>query len=222
MSSRVHCRIQHHPSRAHLIEPLLALLGDAEVVTDPDPDNRYRSPWRTYRRCLEAPPAGVTHVLVLQDDTLPCRDLQAVCERVARPEPLCLFLGGAPQRAARDAREALRRGERLMPLPIHEWVPVVAVLWPVEKAQALLEWAGENKLPGDPMPRSDDAIVGRWARKTQQQIWTTIPSLVQHPDTEASSIGRGKARAGRNPWRVAFAWVGPDADPWVEGLNGAA
>ena len=189
-----------------------ALGQEVEVVSDPDPDNRFRSPWRTYRACLDIPPAGATHLLILQDDTVPCRNLLAACEVIARPVPVCLFVGGAPQRAARDARHAAQRGQRWIMLWPSEWVPVVAVLWPVEKAQALLEWAGSARLPGDPVPRSDDAIVGRWARKNREDVIATVPSLVEHPDTEPSSLRSRKHRAGKNPWRVAAQWIG-DRDP---------
>jgi hypothetical protein len=206
------CRIQHHPARAHLIPSLVEALGsDVEVVEDPDPYGRLRSPWRTYRECLQLPPAGITHLLVLQDDAIPCRNLLAACEWIARPDPVCLFLGGAPVRTARDASRAAVRGDRFVSVHAAEWVPVVAVLWPVEVAQEFLDWCGSNRLPGDPEPRSDDAVVGRWARRTRQPVFATVPSLVQHPDTEESLIGK-RARHGRSAWRVAHSWIG-DRDP---------
>lgn len=207
----IHVRVQHHPSRAHLLSPLLGLLdSDVEIVTDPDPDAAIRSPWRTYRECLVDPPRGVTHLLVLQDDVVPCRNLVAACERIARPEPVVLWLGGAPVRIAHAAKQASLQGQRIVPVRLRggDWLPVVAVLWPVEVAGRFIEWAGSNRLPGDPNPRSDDAVAGRWARKTGQEVWVAVPSLVEH--------GRGlsliRRRSNRSPWRVAFEWIG-DRDP---------
>lgn len=205
--------MQHHPERAHLLPPLLERLDrPAEVVSDPNPEDRLRSPWRTYRECLYAPPPSVTHLLILQDDVIPCRNLVAACEMIARPDPVCVFLGGAPVRTAMLAKRALERGQRFVPVHRAEWVPVVAVLWPVESAQACLDWTGSNRLPGDPNPRSDDAVVGSWARRERVPIWATVPSLVQHADLEPSLIGR-KARGGRAKWRVAFSWIGEEQDP---------
>lgn len=190
------------------------MLGSGvEVVSDPDPEDLRPSPWRTYRECLVGAPSGISHLLVVQDDVIPCRNLVEVCSRIARPEPVVLFLGGAPVTIAREARAAGLRGERMIPwrLRAADWLPVVAVLWPVEVAESFIEWTGLNRLPGDPNPRSDDAVAGKWARKTRQEIWVTVPSLVQHPDVEPSLIGR-KARGGRSSWRVAFDWIG-DVDP---------
>lgn len=209
----IHVRVQHHPSRAHLLPGLLERLDQhAEIVSDPNPEDRLPSPWRTYRECLFQPPGDATHLLVLQDDAIPCRNLVAACAEIAREDPVCLFLGGAPVRTARDARRALEKGERFVPVHPVEWVPLVAVLWPVEVAEGFLDWTAENRLPGDPNPRSDDAVAGRWARRTKTPIWATVPSLVQHPDMEPSLIGK-KARGGRSAWRVAFSWIGEEADP---------
>ncbi len=211
-AAAIHVRIQHHPARASLIPPLVAALGvDAEVVSDPDPEDRFPSPWRTYRECLAGPPPDVSHLLVLQDDATPCRNLVAACGLIAREVPVCLFLGGAPVRTAMEASRALRRGQRFVPVYAADWVPVVAILWPVEAASRFLQWCSENRLPGDPRPRSDDAVVGRWARTEREEVIATVPSLVQHSDVELSLIGR-RARAGRSPWRVAHLWIG-DEDP---------
>lgn len=213
-SPQIHVRVQHHPKRAYLLPRLLDRLDQhAEIVTDPEPDDRLPSPWRTYRACLELPPAGTTHLLVLQDDAIPCRNLVAACAQIARPWPVCLFLGGAPVRTAREAARALLRGGRYVDVHRGEWVPVIAVLWPVEVAARFLEWADrpDVKLPGNPHPRSDDAVVGKWARTQKERVVATVPSLVQHPDDEPSLIGR-RARAGRSAWRVAFSWIGEE-DP---------
>lgn len=63
------------------------------------------------------------------------------------------------------------------------FVPTVAILWPVEKARELYEWTTENPtLPGNPNPRSDDAVIGHWMRKTKQRVVATVPSIVEHTD----------------------------------------
>ena len=61
-------------------------------------------------------------------------------------------------------------------------MPLVAVLWPREKAQEFLLWGQHNKTT-----RADDGNAGRWAKRTKQQVLVTVPSLVQH-DPEVPSV----------------------------------
>lgn len=183
-------------------------------MSDPNPEDRLPSPWRTYRECLYAPPGDATHLLVLQDDVIPCRNLVTACARIAEvvpSSPVAVYLGGHPVRTARNAARALTLGKTFVQVIPTDFVPVVALLWPVEVAQAFLDWCGENRLPGDPNPRSDDAVVGKWARNTKHPVYATVPSLVQHPDEEPSLIR--KARHGRSVFRKAFSWIGEESDP---------
>ena len=204
MSISLIARIQHHPSRAQLIEPLLEALAPipTEVIEhQSDPP----SPWAGYRRCLTDLPAGPSHFLVIQDDAIPCRNFAPALEEIAAANdvPVCLFLARLPRRTSTDATKALKANRRYVTLFIRDFVPVVAVLWPRAKAQEFMAWAQNAKLPGQPNPRSDDAVVGRWMMTTRQEIRATCPSLVEHPDMEASVIGRQPAW-GKDPGRVAL------------------
>jgi hypothetical protein len=78
------------------------------------------------------------------------------------------------------AKEIRRTTERYIPIWWREFVPVVAILWPVEKIAEFMDWAPTATLPGEPNPRSDDAVLGYWMRKTKQQFLATVPSLVEH------------------------------------------
>lgn len=80
--------------------------------------------------------------------------------------------------------------ERYVPVYWREFVPVVAVLWPVEKISEFVPWAEKAHLPGEPNPRSDDSVLGYWMRKTRQTFLASVPSLVQHNDGEPS-VKRG-------------------------------
>lgn len=206
------CRIQHHPSRAELLPPLIEKLAPlwTEVICDdgPPPPN----PWRGYQLCLSDLP-DCSHVLVIQDDAIPCRNFGPVLIRIAEANPrtpVVLFLGGLPKKTGADALRSLKYGSHYSRVWIRDFVPVVAVLWPKEKAEEFMAWSKVDKLPGA-FPRSDDAIVGRWMIKTKQEILVTMPSLVQHPDTVPSIIGR-RAQWGRDKGRVALHYIGED-DP---------
>ena len=206
-------RVQHHPSREDALARLLSGLDDARVEVlehSSDPP----SPWAGYQRCLSTlPPAG--HIAVLQDDTIVCQNFIPALDLIAAANPdapVVLFCGGLPRRTAHTVRVALGRAS-YVDLSPNEFLPVVAVLWPVRLAAAFLEWtvANQKRMPGTAFARSDDAIGGRWVRFTRQRVRVTVPSLVQHPDDVASTIGK-RARAGADRSRVAACWIG-DGDP---------
>lgn len=209
---RLAVAIQHHPSRADLLPRILAELPDALVVTDPDPTAHVRSPWRTYRACLDAIPADATHLLVIQDDAVPCRDFAATLVRViaARPDDaLCLFTPGIGL-LARAIMDACSRDERWVELPSREWCPVVALVLPRRMVDDLRAWAAGKNLPA--WERSDDALMGRFCRESGRRVWATMPSLVDHADDVPSLVGN-PAFAGLNPGRVAACWAGREWSP---------
>ena len=203
----VAARVQYHPARAALLPRLLESLAPlpTEVITDPDPDGR-RNPWRCYQACLADPP-DCTHLLILQDDVVVCRNFPAAVERIAdaNPDiPVSLFLGGRQFQTVRDARNS--RGPYVLLRP-HDPLPVVATLWPRQLAVDFLTWAQANPMAtGRRDPRSDDAVAGVWKSRTRTSVLCTVPSLVEHPDIEPSLI---RAKAGG---RTAARFIG-DRDP---------
>lgn len=208
---RVSVAVQHHPDRAHLIDPLLALLDglDVEIVTDPDPDAKLPSPLRTYTLACKTTPDDATHRLVIQDDALPCQHFasKALAALGERPEDLVAFFapGAAPHRSA--ILRAIHKGETWARLHCL-WYPTVALCWPADLARAFAAWAeDELRKPGGEPFRGDDGPVGEWCQRIgKREVWATVPSLVQHPDVERSLIGRPN-RAGANRARVAAAFI---------------
>lgn len=182
-----------------------------QVITDtgPPPAN----PWRGYQLCLSDLPI-CTHLCIIQDDAIVCDDFPLALEQVvaARPEnPICLFMhGGRILRTEPFAMRARAARKRFVPLYFRDLCPVVAMVWPKEHAEHLLEWSKTAKLPGMPRPvMSDDAVVGLWAREARVQVLITLPSLVQHPDDVPSTIGKTHMH-GKNKGRVAW-WFDANA-----------
>jgi hypothetical protein len=206
----VKIRIQHAAGRVAPLDRLLqGLPDDVEVIED---SGEKPNPWRGYKRCLsDLPDDG--HVCVLQDDTIVCKNFAPALELIAGANPetaVCLFSGGMPRMTALKIKQATTS---YVYLGTNEFLPMVAVLWPVHVARSFIEWTEENprRLPGGPEARSDDAIGGRWVRFARQRVRVTVPSLVQHPDDVPSTIGK-KAQAGVNKARVAALYIG-NGDP---------
>lgn len=193
--------IQHHPSRQHLLAPLVERLGECEIVSDPDPDGK-PSPLRCYLEALRRTPTSATHRLVVQDDTWPASDFRAKAVSVLEERPgvlICFFVPGSAGGGMNRVRRAAVAGKGWARLGAGGWVPAVATCWPAHLIDPFLEFCSHPKFAGK---RADDGMIARFVRVTRTQVWATIPSLVEHPDHEPSLIGK-KHGGGSIRWRVA-------------------
>jgi len=164
------------------------------------------SPWDGYRLCLSDVP-DCSHLLVIQDDATVARNFAPAIEKVAErfsEHPVVLFLGGFPQAIAVQQLRACQNGERYMWMPYAPIIPLVALLWPVQKAADFMDWADSGvTLLGHPTPRADDGIASQWRTERKQDIALTVPSLVQHLDLVPSVKGGQPAAWGEDPQRKA-------------------
>lgn len=208
--------VQSVPSRRALRERLLVEIPPAVIVEDEGPPPP--SPWRGYRLCLEQfLGSKAEHAVVLQDDVIVCKNfVPAVSAIVANHPhtPVCLFVSAARTKTLKQYQRAARSGNRYSTIWFQDYMPVVAAIWPRDKAEEFLAWSVDAKLPGMPNPRSDDAVVGSWMKFTRQTVLATIPSLVEHPDdTPSVKWHESKVPSGTgNKARRAFLFIG-DSDP---------
>jgi hypothetical protein len=114
--------------------------------------------------------------------------------------PVCLFLGAAPASTAGIAKRAFMKHKRYIPLMNTSFVPLVAVLWPRQKAQEFLEWTESGVKT---MTRADDGNAAKWMKATRQPFMVTVPSLVQHNDYTPSVKGGRQHKPGKEAWRRA-------------------
>lgn len=210
---RLSCRVQTHPARAHLIPPLLARLDgfdSIQAINDPDPDG-VPNAWRSYRACLEST-GDATHVLVVQDDAEPCRNLAAAVRQIAARHPdriVCLFVGGAPPRSARNVIVAGAHGDLYAELDPSEWLPCVATVYPADHARGILDYVDARTWSHGHL--GDDHRLGEYIRHRHTTALATVPNLVQHPDNVPSIMGTHPL-GGLNPARVSCCFIG-DYDP---------
>lgn len=204
---RIYFRVQHLAGRDDALARILPLLPpETEVITDDGPGDR-RSPMRGYLKCLDNPPADATHLCVIQDDALPCKWFEVLLGEAVGERPddvVSLFVGGLPGRTRKGFLEALARGERWSPVWFREIHHVVALVWPVEVIQTFLAWYETARVPGPKPPRSDDAVIGYWARTQHRLFWATVPCLVEHPDDLPSTIHRDERRGEKGRRAIAF------------------
>jgi len=196
----IHCRIQAHPSREHLHDRLRGALSPlpTEVLchesTPPDP-------WANYRQCLDYD-GDASHLLIVQDDAIPCEGFADAAGRVAErwpDNPVCLFMGAFPSSTAARIRRA-KPDVRYVALGPSSFVPLVCVLWPAHEARAFLWWSDSAR----GMTRADDGNAARWMKATRTQVMVTVPSLVQHDDGEPSVKGGRSHVPWQEGWRQAL------------------
>ncbi len=159
--------------------------------------------WGNGRRALMAHDPSRAFHLVLQDDTIPCRDLLAGLDELLRyvppDNPVSLYMGG-PQpwdpenRYAKMATEADEVGASFVLLDQIIWGPAVVV--PTKHIEAIVR-VGDN--PGQ-RTSSYDGRIGRWCVKHRIGAWHSWPSLVSHRQDTPSLIGK---KTGRDCIRFA-------------------
>ena len=133
------CIIQAHPSRSELHAPLVKSLAPLPVTISLH-SSAPPNPWAGYKKCLEnaATEIAWTHLVVLQDDVVVCRDFplavtQAIEERPA--SVISLWVGALRGRTTKDYHLAQRRGDHWSDIYFRDIHHCVALVWPRELAR---------------------------------------------------------------------------------------
>jgi hypothetical protein len=201
-------RVLHHPSRAKLLPRLLPRLGQhAELV----PDTTH--PWSGMKDVLSRE-VGTPHLLVIQDDSIPCQNFSRAVRNVIQEAPNRLIaLFHARSKPAGSAVPVLLAEEgtfiELRLAKGSDWVPTVALVWP----RALLGHWQKYRWAGSRNQRGDDLPVGQFARDHGGCL-ACVPSIVQHPDDTPSLWFTKRERYGRDPTRLAARYSETGA-PWA-------
>lgn len=178
-----------------------------------DPGGRQRSSWRSHRLCLESAPDDATHLLCVQDDAWPCENFaslasEAISQRSGRI--LCLFVSGVGH-IARRVNVARKKDEHWLELPSMSYVPLVAVVYPAALAREIPAFADSKRIP---VGRTDDAVVGQWARARGLTACAPLPCLCDHRDDVPSITGMPSGNG--SPHRRAVWYVeSPAAGEWA-------
>lgn len=168
----------------------------------PDPGGRDKGTWRSHRACLASLPPDASHLLVVQDDAIPCDGFAAKISDAIGDHPdaiVCAFTPGVGN-LLRQFWQAQKQGDRYLRFPATTFVPCVAVAYPRVHAEGIPRFAAARRMP---IGRADDGIVSTYARANKVPVVATVPCLVQHDDTVPSLMGMPHGRGHSH--RVAAA-----------------
>ena len=199
--ARLRIVIQHHPDRkrhlSYLLHGLQVTHRDNYVVSENDGGT-----WNACQQALGMFGEGDTHILVLQDDALPCRDLikgaQAIAE-VAGDQPITLFTNN-PQ-----ATGALATGHVFLQMKV--WFMAQAYILSREFVDNFLEWDKIHAIGGR---MADDEHLALYCYSNNIPVLATIPSLVEHLGWRTTTIDerRPNKRYLEVSRRIASTFIG--------------
>jgi hypothetical protein len=159
---------------------------------------------------------GTTHILVLQEDAIPCPGFPATLLDVvaARPDSLISLYIGTHHGGQAAYRRRMRSCQRFSPLPLNHFVPTVGIVWPAMYAKVFCNWVGQVE-----DTKYDDEAIRVWRQRLHRQgveidAVASIPSLVKHDNDLPSVIGH-RHHGRREPICAWDSWQG--REPWTDG-----
>jgi len=197
-------RIQHKANRREeWLKTLLHLLNDkrAKVITD-----RSHSLYGSWKETVKSYSRRSTHILVLQDDVLPCRDFIPAVERIIEvlpDEPITLFSN------SQSIEEALR--VRVSWVKLRTWFMAQAYILPVPLLDDMYSWIEKNIKPSVYM---DDNRMATYMFYKGRYVYATAPSLVEHLGWNSTTLtGYQPGYAYRRDLRMANSFIGIEESP---------
>ncbi|WP_257462363.1 hypothetical protein [Archangium lipolyticum] len=178
------------PSRVELArrleEKLRESLGTGDVL-HVERDTVRRGVWNVASACwrwgIAQAGHGITHVVLLNDDAVPCAGfVEAVRAALAvRPRhPVCFYANHETARLAYERGDAWWTSD--------DGLVGVTCALPVELARDFLEWEHASLVERPPPGLSDDGRLNVWAMAHQRRIWHAR-GLVDHAIPDESLIG---------------------------------
>ena len=185
---RLSVAIMAHPTRRRFVGELADRLPEAVVVWDRENDR-----WETGSRSLLSFDSAADAHLVIQDDSLPCRDLvagaMAAFKATDGERPIALYTGRVrPHRetVTPAVKRALRIGSPWLEMPGPWWGPGLVI--PSAHIPELVEWGDRH-----PKIRNYDRRIEAFYQEQGIDCWYTVPSLVEHrPVEENPSLVKGR------------------------------
>jgi len=180
-----------------------------------------RGTWWTARECWKAGlETGASHILVLADDAIPCKNFCDVFLRAVATRPDCFVnLFTLEANARMFAKEPFDSGKPWIDMRM-PWCSGLAMLAPRALAAEFLSWCEEHLRPECYM---DEGAYTLFHGATGRKIATTNPSLVEHDVHQRTTMVNGNpvaiANAGPMTALHSYRFAGDAADSidWTAG-----
>lgn len=212
MGLKITARIMWYSVKRPRPDALYAMLdGLSPAIVE---DNRGMGCWWTARQCWQhGIDSGATHILVLADDALPCKNFPAALEHAvaSRPNHILNFTSQTND-VRRFAKEAFDSGKSWVDLGL-SWCSGVSLLMPRAMAIEFLAWADEHVKEG---ANNDEMITALFAATTDRRICCSSSSLVEHDPACESTINKGMKNSAQRTYR----WAGDEADKIIWSSEG--
>jgi hypothetical protein len=172
------------PLRERTVARQRVLLGRFPVIKDPDRHGVWPTTLTAYETALREGGEDTTHILILQDDMLPCdtfaENLQAAV--AAKPDvAIVLFT------QTKFTADATDMGATWLTTADRAWGG--AVVLPVSWAKLFIDWAERCVIH---QYKHDDSRLAAWVVWTgRAPFWHTVPSLLDHVGAAESLLGHG-------------------------------
>ena len=203
--------VMAHPARAAMVDELLRWLDRPVPVVWDQVNDRHE----TGLRALRAFDPDATHHLVIQDDTIPCRDLLASAEQalrfVPKGSPMVLYTG-----AVRPFRRVIDDHVSRASSIDASWITMSGIYWgpavvlPTEDLDELCDWYASDGA----WVENYDRRMSVWYCERARTCWYTRPSLVDHRGDEslshpATGVRRAHRFLGAEASGLEVDWSGP-------------
>lgn len=201
--------IQTVPARAGMLAALHETLHQQETTyaTGVQCDTKQEGPTKTWLDLIRnmLMPARFTHILLLEDDAIPCLDFIAAAKEAiaARPDSPISFCAVLPYESQ----------------PVGHWVAYgkrhrtnVAIAFPKPWLQRFYDWASRPETAQEigPFYVASDAVLSYYlVNVLKQPMWVTVPQLVEH-----GGSGKSARPGGQGTW-LTKDFIGAD----VSGLG---
>lgn len=211
---KLEIRIQTIGKREWWLRNLLFLLNDKRVK--PIYGSGFDL-WTDAKKVLTSYSKKTTHLLVLQDDVLPCKNFISAAEKLISllpEEPISLFSNSSA------VETALLKNKSWVKLKT--WFMAQGYIMPTSIIPDLIKWVDEKVKP---TTRFDDERFAMYFFYHEHLVYATVPSLVEHLGWNSTLLRNYKNYEfqKRRDLRMATVFIGLDKDPlnidWTEGLK---
>lgn len=161
---------------------------------------RYPNLWQCCRHVLLSAEDDETHLLVLQDDVLPCKDFLLTVDYLIKQRPdehISIF--------SNHDNIDIAYAEKINWLKLRVWFMAQAYIIPVKRAKEMVAWIDENVKSDVAL---DDDRMATYIWFNQLFVYVTVPSLVEHIGWNDTTLRVYKNDLKKKVHRMARRFIG--------------